>query len=81
MILICSLVIITYSNLVKTLICELDKMCYWFKLNKLSLNIKKTNVIRLRSSNRLHVEDIVINIDNIKIEQTKSFLEGIHTND
>jgi len=53
------------SNLVKTANCELDKIFYWFKLNKLSLNIKKTNFILFI----LHVEDIVINIDNIKIEQ------------
>jgi len=57
------------SNLVKTANCELDKICYWFKINRLSLNIKKTNFILFRSSKSLHVEDIVINIDNIKIEQ------------
>jgi len=67
------------SNLVKTDNCELDKICYWFKLNKLSLNIKKTKFILSRSSNSLHAEDIVINIDNIKIEQAVStkFLEVI----
>jgi len=54
---------------VKTANCELNKTCCWFKLNKLSLKIKKTNFILFRSSNSLHVEDNVINIAIIKIEQ------------
>ena len=33
------------------------------KLNKLSFDIKKTNFVLFRSSDSLHVEDIVINVD------------------
>jgi hypothetical protein len=50
---------------------ELSKISKWFKLNKLSLNIKKTNYIVFQSGNIQPLKDPELNvfIDNIKIER------------
>ena len=52
---------------------ELTKISEWFKLNKLSLNIKKTNYIIFRSkyskSDINATGNLNIFIDNVKIEQ------------
>ena len=50
---------------------ELSKISAWFKLNKLSLHIKKTNYIIFQSStkNPLNDSNFDICIDGIKIEK------------
>ena len=60
------------SNLINVANCELDKISFWFKLNKLSLNIKKTNSILFKASNNSHFIKIEIKIDNIVIEQVSN---------
>jgi hypothetical protein len=58
---------------------ELVLISKWFKLNKLSLNIKKTNYILFCSSNKkIDNKGLDIFIDNTKIEQvTKSKFLGV----
>ena len=51
---------------------EITKISDWLKLNKLSLNIKKTKCMILHMPNR-HVCDIHLHIDNIKIEVVDNF--------
>ena len=52
---------------------ELKKVSKWFKLNKLSLNIKKTNFIIFRNKNKIiKTESLNITIDNIVIDQVYS---------
>ena len=36
---------IDFATLIRKINCELDKLSDWFKANKLSLNLKKTNYI------------------------------------
>jgi hypothetical protein len=57
--------------LVKNTNDELSKISKWFKLNKLSLNIKKTSFILFQSKKRNIPDKLDIRIDNIKIEQVK----------
>ena len=56
-------------NLTKKTNIELNKISYWFKLNKLSLNTKKTNFIFFKSKTKSPYSIPDIKIDNIKIEQ------------
>ena len=46
---------------------ELDKLNIWFAVNKLSLNVSKTNFILF--GNRKHNEDVDITINNVKIDR------------
>lgn len=46
---------------------ELDKISKWFKTNKLSLNIKKTNFILLSNNQKKFDENITVLIDNVSI--------------
>jgi len=48
---------------------ELDKIATWFNLNKLSLNIKKTNFIMFKSRNCKNHNNINIKIRGINIER------------
>ena len=41
-----------FSNLIQKVNCELNKLSDWFKANKLSINIKKTNYIVFRAKNK-----------------------------
>ena len=52
---------------------ELSKILYWFKLNKLSLNIKKTKYIIFKSQRKINLVDDTqcIRIDNVKLEQVR----------
>ena len=58
-----------HNTLVSIINTELIKVSSWFKLNKLSLNINKTNFIHFQSSNSFCNENLTINIfiDNSKI--------------
>lgn len=55
---------------------ELMKISYWFRLNKLTLNVKKTNFILFRTRQRNKIQNIKVLIDDIEIEEviTAKFL-------
>ena len=60
---------------------ELDKFSRWFKVNKLSLNIKKTSFILFRARSRQIKTNLVIKIDGLKIEEvTKTKFLGVILN-
>ena len=67
------------NTLVSIINTELIQISSWFKLNKLSLNISKTNFIHIQSSNAYKNVIIHIFIDNIKITRITNtkFLEVI----
>ena len=48
---------------------EIQKISWWLKINKLSLNIKKTNYIIFKSKQKLISYKLNIKVDNIKIEE------------
>lgn len=50
---------------------ELDKISKWFKLNKLSLNIKKTNFILFHTNSKKISYVPKISIDNVPVLQAK----------
>ena len=50
---------------------ELTKFANWFKLNKLSLNIKETNYILFYSKQNEIKVNLKIKIDNIEIDKSK----------
>ena len=61
---------------------ELNKISNWFKLNKLSLNIKKTNYIFFKNKRKNLNLIPDIRIDNVKIEQVnKTKFLGVVIND
>ncbi len=64
--------------------CELDKLSDWFKANKLSLNLKKTNYIIFRARNKPipSRDNLNVLIDSIKIKRlaTTKFL-GTYINE
>ena len=47
---------------------ELTQFANWFKLNKLSLNIKKTNYILFHSKQKEIKVSLKIKIDNVEID-------------
>ena len=51
---------------------ELEKVNLWLKLNKLSLNIKKTKLIIFHRKQK-KIKDINISIDNVQIERVNTF--------
>ena len=51
---------------------ELGKFAAWFKLNKLSLNITKTNFILFHNRQKQIIDKIDLKIDNTCIEQTRN---------
>ena len=69
--------LITLTNTVNQ---ELALLSRWFKLNKLSLNIKKTNYMLFRTCNKLD-NDLNISIDGIKLNPvTKTKFLGVIIN-
>ena len=51
---------------------ELAKVYRWFKLNKLSLNIKKNNYIVFRNKHSLTINmNLVLKIDDIVIDEVE----------
>jgi len=70
------------NSLIMTTNAELDKLPNWFKSNKLSLNIAKTNLMLFKPpQHRLLTTTIEVGIDGVAIERVKkSKLLGI-TND
>jgi hypothetical protein len=58
------------STLYNIINVELNKISDWFKLNKLSLNVKKTSYILFQSGNKkINNAGLTISIDGITIEQ------------
>ena len=52
---------------------ELEKLSYWFKVNKLSLNLKKTNLIMFGTKDYDKYTDVCdIIINQVKIEHVAS---------
>ena len=51
---------------------ELEKISYWFMINKLSLNINKTHYIIFCSKNMRATNSLPIKIDNIQVQQVYS---------
>ena len=51
---------------------ELEKVNLWLKLNKLSLNIKKTKLMIFHRKQK-KITDINISIDNVQIERVNTF--------
>jgi hypothetical protein len=70
------------SHLTELTNSELDKLNHWFKLNKLSLNINKTNYILIHTKNKKIANFPKIKIENKIIEQvTKTRFLGIIINE
>ena len=70
------------SSLESRLNVELEKISSWFKVNKLSLNLNKTNYILFQKKSKITDNPINVKIDNVpigKVKQTK-FL-GLIIND
>jgi hypothetical protein len=63
------------KDLVSTVNCELSKLCEWFRTNRLSLNIKKTNYILFGSKRKPgSSEDLKVCLDGaqiVRVEHTK----------
>ena len=51
---------------------ELERVNLWLKLNKLSLNIKKTKLLVFHRKQK-KIQDITILIDNVQIERVNTF--------
>ena len=49
---------------------ELSKLYVWFSVNKLSLNLDKTNCILFR--NRPHDNSLILHINNVNVSQVQS---------
>jgi hypothetical protein len=72
-----------YHTLIEDTNIEINKLHKWFSLNRLSLNISKTNYIIFRTTNKIIPEnEIPVKIGNIVIERvnTTKFL-GVHLDD
>ena len=55
------------KTLCKSISRELDKLNIWFAVNKLSLNVNKTNFILF--GNKKQTEDVHITINNVRIDR------------
>ena len=51
--------------------CELSKICEWFKVNKLSFNVAKTNYILFRPRQQPITVSDTITLDNIAVKQVE----------
>ena len=59
----------TFSDYESRVNTEIQKISRWLKINKLSLNIKKTNYIIFESKQKIINYKLNIKLDNIEIEQ------------
>ena len=60
----------SFESLCVTANTVLAKLTKWFRLNKLSLNVNKTNYILFHTHQKKLLTQIKLTIDNITIEQT-----------
>ena len=51
---------------------ELSKLSLWFLVNRLSLNVKKTNFILFRTKNKRMMDNVKIHIDGVDISRVTS---------
>ena len=57
----------------------LGKMSTWFAVNRLLLNISKTNYMLF--GNSMLGEDVIIHIQNVNIERVRAKLVGVYVDD
>ena len=62
-----------YSNLIKLLNSELEKLSIWLKSNKLTLNVQKTYYMVFHRSRIKTDTHAVITMDNVCLQRTDSF--------
>ena len=55
-------------RLVNTISAELDKLSSWFKINKLSLNVKKSNFMLFSNKN---IELLPIKLNRVELERVR----------
>ena len=48
---------------------ELSKLSLWFRVNRLSLNVKKTYFILFRTKNKRMTENVKIHLDGVDISR------------
>jgi hypothetical protein len=60
-----------FSSLVNTVNCEIDKISEWFKANKLSLNLKKSNYVIFKSRQKRIDIDLSLKINDHQITRAK----------
>ena len=59
------------NQLIRVMNCELSKISEWLKVNKLSLNVAKTNYILFRPRQKPITVSDTITLDNIAVEQVE----------
>ena len=59
----------SYANLFEVMETELVKVAKWFRVNKLSLNLSKTNFILFHTKNKSVPNNYTLSIDGIEIAQ------------
>jgi hypothetical protein len=60
-----------FSSLVNTVNCEIDKISEWFKANKLSLNLKKSNYVIFKSRQKRIDIDLSLKINDHQLSRAK----------
>ena len=60
-----------FSSLVNTVNCEIDKISEWFKANKLSLNLKKSNYVIFKSRQKRIYIDLSLKINDHQLTRAK----------
>ena len=59
------------NQLIRATNCELSKISEWLKINKLSLNVAKTNYILFRPRQKPITVSDTITLDNIAVQQVE----------
>ena len=59
------------NQLIRVMNCELSKVSEWLKVNKLSLNVAKTNYILFRPRQKPITVSDTITLDNIAVQQVE----------
>ena len=59
------------NQLIRVMNCELSKISEWLKVNKLSLNVAKTNYILFRPRQKPIAVSDTITVDNIPVQQAE----------
>ena len=60
---------------------ELSKLFLWFRVNRLLLNVKKTNLILFRTKNKHMTENVKIHIDGVDISRVTTKFLGVIINE
>ena len=59
------------NQLIRVMNCELSKISEWLKVNKLSLNVAKTNYILFRPRQKPITVSDTVTLDNIAVQQVE----------